>query len=91
LIHISGWGANLMDLRLAADAYQAGIRQAAADAARLRAVWAASTQPGYRREPGARRKPGARRAEGQPIAIGGALMKTRPALAGTEDLRQCKY
>jgi NTE family protein len=38
-LDISGWGANLMDPGLAAVAYQAGFRQAAADAARLRAAW----------------------------------------------------
>ena len=38
-LDISGWGANLMDPGRAADACQAGIRQAAAEVARLRAVW----------------------------------------------------
>ncbi|HMH92920.1 MAG TPA: hypothetical protein VK586_17770 [Streptosporangiaceae bacterium] len=38
---ISGWGANLMNPALSADAYQAGVRQAAAEAERLRSVWKA--------------------------------------------------
>jgi NTE family protein len=38
-LDISEWGASLMDPGRAAGAYQAGIRQAAAEAARLRAVW----------------------------------------------------
>jgi NTE family protein len=38
-LDISGWGANLMNPALAADAYQAGLRQAAAEAERLRSVW----------------------------------------------------
>ena len=38
-LDISGWGAHLMDPGRAAAAYQAGIRQAGAEAARLRAVW----------------------------------------------------
>jgi NTE family protein len=40
-LDISGWGANLMNPALAADAYQAGVRQAAAEAERLRSVWKA--------------------------------------------------
>lgn len=39
-LDISGWGANLMDPGRAAAAYEAGQRQAAAEADRLRAVWA---------------------------------------------------
>jgi NTE family protein len=38
-LDISGWGASLMNPALTADAYQAGLRQAAAEAERLRAVW----------------------------------------------------
>jgi NTE family protein len=38
-LDISGWGANLMDPSRAADAYQAGLRQAAVEAERLRSVW----------------------------------------------------
>jgi NTE family protein len=38
-LDISEWGASLMDPGRAAGAYEAGIRQAAAEAARLRAVW----------------------------------------------------
>ena len=38
-LDISGWGAHLMDPGRSAGAYQAGIRQAGAEAARLRAVW----------------------------------------------------
>jgi NTE family protein len=38
-LDISGWGANLMNPALTADAYQAGLRQAAAEAGRLRSVW----------------------------------------------------
>lgn len=38
-LDISDWGASLMDPGRAPGAYQAGIRQAAAEAARLRAVW----------------------------------------------------
>ena len=38
-LDISGWGANLMNPALTADAYQAGVRQAAVEADRLRAVW----------------------------------------------------
>ncbi len=38
-LDISDWGASLMDPGRAAGAYQAGIRQAAAEASRLRAVW----------------------------------------------------
>ncbi len=34
-----GWGASLMNPALAADAGQAGLRQAAAEAERLRSVW----------------------------------------------------
>jgi NTE family protein len=39
-LDISGWGANLMDPARAEPAYQAGLRQAAAEAARLRPMWA---------------------------------------------------
>jgi NTE family protein len=38
-LDISGWGANLMNPALSADAYQAGVRQAAAEAERLRSAW----------------------------------------------------
>jgi NTE family protein len=38
-LDISGWGANLMNPALAADAHRAGLRQAAAEAERLRSVW----------------------------------------------------
>jgi NTE family protein len=38
-LDISGWGANLMNPALSADAYQAGVRQAAVEADRLRAAW----------------------------------------------------
>jgi NTE family protein len=38
-LDLSGWGANLMNPALAADAYQAGLRQAAAEAERLRSGW----------------------------------------------------
>lgn len=38
-LDISGWGLNLMDPGRAAAAYQAGVRQAAVEAERLRAVW----------------------------------------------------
>jgi NTE family protein len=38
-LDISGWGASLMDPSRVSGAYQAGIRQAAAEAARLRAAW----------------------------------------------------
>jgi NTE family protein len=38
-LEISGWGANLMNPALTAGAYQAGLRQAAAEAERLRSVW----------------------------------------------------
>jgi NTE family protein len=38
-LDISGWGANLMNPALTADAYQAGLRQAAVEADRLRAAW----------------------------------------------------
>jgi NTE family protein len=38
-LDISGWGANLMNPALTADAYQAGLRQAAVEAERLRSVW----------------------------------------------------
>jgi NTE family protein len=38
-LDVSGWGANLMDPARVPDAYQAGLRQAAAEAARLRAAW----------------------------------------------------
>jgi NTE family protein len=39
-LDISGWGANLMDPSRAEPAYQAGLRQAAVEAARLRPLWA---------------------------------------------------
>jgi NTE family protein len=38
-LEVSGWGANLMDPSRAAPAYQAGLRQAEAEADRVRAVW----------------------------------------------------
>jgi NTE family protein len=38
-LDISGWGFNLMDPSRAAAAYDAGVRQAALEAERLRAVW----------------------------------------------------
>jgi NTE family protein len=38
-LELSGWGANLMNPALTADAYEAGRRQAAAEAGRLRSVW----------------------------------------------------
>jgi NTE family protein len=38
-LDLSGWGANLMNPALAADAYQAGLRQAAVEAERLRSGW----------------------------------------------------
>jgi NTE family protein len=38
-LDLSGWGANLMNPALAGDAYEAGLRQAAAEAERLRSVW----------------------------------------------------
>jgi hypothetical protein len=38
-LDISGWGANLMNPALTAHAYQAGLRQAAVEAERLRSVW----------------------------------------------------
>jgi NTE family protein len=38
-LDISDWGASLMDPSRAVGAYQAGLRQAAAEAARLRGVW----------------------------------------------------
>jgi NTE family protein len=38
-LDISGWGANLMDPARAAGAYQAGLRQGAAEAERLGAIW----------------------------------------------------
>jgi len=40
-LEVSGWGASLMDPARVADAYQSGLRQAAAEAGRLREVWAA--------------------------------------------------
>jgi NTE family protein len=39
-LDISGWGANLMDPGRAGAAYQAGLRQAVAETARLRPMWA---------------------------------------------------
>jgi NTE family protein len=38
-LEVSGWGANLMDPGRAAPAYQAGLRQAGAEADRMRALW----------------------------------------------------
>jgi len=38
-LEISGWGLNLMDPSLVRAAYDAGVRQAAVEAERLRAVW----------------------------------------------------
>jgi NTE family protein len=40
-LEVSGWGAELMNPARVAGAYQAGIRQAAAEADRLRAIWTA--------------------------------------------------
>jgi NTE family protein len=40
-LEVSGWGASLMDPGRVAPAYQSGLRQAAVEAGRLRAVWAA--------------------------------------------------
>jgi NTE family protein len=40
-LEVSGWGTELMNPARVAGAYQAGIRQAAAEADRLRAIWAA--------------------------------------------------
>jgi NTE family protein len=39
LLEISGWGLNLMDFTRAHDAFEAGVRQAGAEAARLRSHW----------------------------------------------------
>jgi NTE family protein len=39
-LEVSGWGANLMDPSRVEPAYQAGLRQAAVEAARLRSMWA---------------------------------------------------
>ena len=39
MLEISGWGLNLMDFEQAAPAYEAGLRQGKAEAARLAAVW----------------------------------------------------
>ena len=38
-LDISGWGFNLMDPSRTQAAYEAGVRQAAVEAERLRAVW----------------------------------------------------
>jgi NTE family protein len=38
-LEVSGWGANLMDPSRSAPAYQAGLRQAGAEADRMREVW----------------------------------------------------
>ncbi len=38
-LEVSGWGANLMDPSRTAPAYEAGVRQAAAEAGRMSAVW----------------------------------------------------
>ncbi|HEU5416662.1 MAG TPA: patatin-like phospholipase family protein [Streptosporangiaceae bacterium] len=40
-LEVSGWGTSLMDPSRVAGAYQSGLRQAAAEAGRLREVWAA--------------------------------------------------
>ncbi len=40
-LEVSGWGAELMNPARAAGAYEAGVRQAAAEAGRLRAIWTA--------------------------------------------------
>ena len=40
MLEISEWGLNLMDFERAAPAYEAGLRQGKAEAARLREVWA---------------------------------------------------
>jgi NTE family protein len=40
-LEVSGWGTELMNPARVAGAYEAGIRQAAAEADRLRAIWAA--------------------------------------------------
>ena len=40
-LEVSGWGAELMNPARVAGAYEAGIRQAAAEADRLRAIWTA--------------------------------------------------
>ncbi len=39
-LEVSGWGAELMNPARVAGAYEAGVRQAAAEADRLRAIWA---------------------------------------------------
>jgi NTE family protein len=38
-LDLSGWGLNLMNPALAQDAYDVGVRQAAVEAERIRAVW----------------------------------------------------
>ena len=38
-LEVSGWGAELMNPARVAGAYEAGVRQAAAEADRLRAIW----------------------------------------------------
>ena len=40
-LEVSGWGAELMNPSRVAGAYEAGVRQAAAKADRLRAIWTA--------------------------------------------------
>jgi NTE family protein len=40
-LEVSGWGADLMNPSRVAGAYEAGVRQAAAEADRLRAIWTA--------------------------------------------------
>jgi len=40
MLEISGWGMNLMDFTRTGDAYEAGLRQGAAEAARLGSFWA---------------------------------------------------
>jgi hypothetical protein len=39
MLEISGWGLNLMDFSLAESAYEAGVRQGEAEAARLGGLW----------------------------------------------------
>jgi hypothetical protein len=39
MLEVSGWGLHLMDFSRAAAAYQAGLRQGAAEADRLVAAW----------------------------------------------------
>jgi len=40
-LEVSGWGAELMNPSRVAGAYEAGVRQAAAEAGRLQAIWSA--------------------------------------------------